>query len=70
MVRNEIMFGRQLSEDEAALLRESICWRRGSRVLTDRTGSVVGCIAHPDDVDCFQKRLRKLRRRSHEHDVS
>lgn len=58
MIRHEYHFDRALSEDEARLLVEMICWRRGSRVIEDQSG-VIGCVTHPDDVREFQAELSK-----------
>ena len=62
MIRNEYQFGRQLTNVEIDLLQELITWRPGSSVITDPAGAVVGCIAHPDDLDEFESRLRKWKR--------
>jgi hypothetical protein len=62
VIRKEYKFGRQLNDVEVELLRELIDWRPGSRVITDPAGAVVGCVAHPDDLDEFESRLRQSKR--------
>ena len=61
MLRNEYRFDRPLTDAERDALARLIGWRRGSRVITDASGAVVACVAHPDDVDAFEKETRKLR---------
>jgi hypothetical protein len=62
VIRKEYKFGRQLNDVEVDLLKELITWRPGSSVMTDPSGAVVGCVAHPDDLDEFESRLRKSKR--------
>jgi hypothetical protein len=60
MLRNDYTFGRPLTDAERDLLVRLISWRRGSRVITDESGAVVACAAHPDDLADFEKEVRKL----------
>ena len=62
MIRRKYKFGRQLTVAEVDLLKELITWRPGSSVITDPAGGVVGCVAHPDDLDEFESTLRKWKR--------
>jgi len=62
VIRHEYKFGRQLTDVEADLLKELVTWRPGSSVITDPSGAVVGCIAHPDDLDEFEKVLGDWKR--------
>jgi hypothetical protein len=66
VIRNEYKFGRRLTDADVDLLKELICWRPGSSVIVDSAGAVVGCIAHPDDLDEFESTLRKWKRRGKE----
>jgi len=40
-----------------------IGWRAGSYVTTDESGAVVGCVAHPDDIEDFEKEMRRQRQK-------
>jgi hypothetical protein len=58
LVRNRYAFEQPLTADEAMSLMMLIGWCRGSRVLTNETGAVIGAVAHPDDVASFEKERR------------
>jgi len=56
-IRNEYRFSRPLAADEAEMLLTLISWRAGAFV-TIAAERAVGCVAHPDDVDVFEERVR------------
>ena len=58
VIRNRYQFNRPLAPAEAELLSLLIGWRKGSS-LAVLGESVIGCVAHPDDVQLFEKRMRR-----------
>jgi hypothetical protein len=57
-LRNEYRFARPLVGSESELLAKLILWRKGSRLIRDESGNVIGAIAHPDDFETFAAELR------------
>jgi len=59
-VRNHYVFTRRLTQEETAILVFMAGWRRESSITTSRTGGVMECVVHPDDMGAFLCELRRL----------
>jgi hypothetical protein len=67
MIRNRYTFSRPLTRPEYLLLIVAINERPGSTLIFGAVNEVIGVVAHPDDLEEFQKELRPYIRQKTAH---